>query len=109
MTNTNDALREQIFTQITRTEFMVQQALPRDHSSEIDYANNLRADAIMKAVLADRKRLIERLETEAVGEDEVEDIDLSKGAKSRWGVRARNRVRVEIRQRIDTIKQDETS
>ena len=32
-----------------------------------------------------------------IGEDEIEDIDLSKSAKSRWGVRARNRVRVEQR------------
>lgn len=34
-----------------------------------------------------------------IGDDEVEDIDLSKGAKSRWGVRARNRVRAEQRER----------
>lgn len=32
-----------------------------------------------------------------IGEDEIEDIDLSKSAKSRWGVRARNRVRSEER------------
>jgi len=32
--------------------------------------------------------------------DEVEDIDLSKSAKSRWGVRARNRARIEIRKAL---------
>lgn len=40
-----------------------------------------------------------------IGEDEIEDIDLSKSAKSRWGVRARNRVRVE--QRVNLYGGDE--
>ena len=44
---------------------------------------------------------ITQIEEEAVGKDEVEDTDLSKSAKSRWGVRARNRVRAETRANLE--------
>ena len=53
-------------------------------------------DALNKALAE-----ITQIEEEAVGEDEVEDTDLSKSAKSRWGVRARNRVRAETRARLE--------
>lgn len=44
--------------------------------------------------LHDSKQAVDK---RVIGEDEIEDIDLSKNAKSRWGVRARNRVRAKER------------
>lgn len=69
--------------------------------------DNMFADGIKNKDLTDLLRYVmslihshtDTLLERVIGEDEIEDIDLSKSAKSRWGVRARNRVRAEQRQR----------
>lgn len=59
------------------------------------YPADMHVDLIKQVMQAERQAHVEYV----IGEDETEDTDLSKGAKSRWGVRARNRVRAEMRQR----------
>lgn len=106
MTKTNDALNKAF----SKTDRRLREVL-----KSYGYAPN--NDLVAQLIAAtepyrasDRKRLIERLETEAVGDDEPtfgpqnEAGDIS---PTDYEIMAANQCRGEIRQRIDIIKREE--
>lgn len=109
MTKTNDALREQIQTKLYG---ITVNAYNSSQDALVGVATEY-TDSIMQLILQDRKRLIERLETEAVGDDRpYEKYEPCPVCGSQYQYKcscdeADSVVRNEIRQRFDTIKQEE--
>lgn len=122
MTKTNDALRNSLSPILQKQWGAAWESAKQGKMLNRLIAEPIIEDAavnqIMQLILQDRKRLIERLETEAVGENSPPDVPkrVGKDANGKYlyetvGYSLKNTIvnktKAEIRQRFDTIKREE--
>lgn len=112
MTKTNDELEHKIARIISSFEHPFTKRTNGEKNEDADYIKrDERFKQIMALILADRKRIIDRFEAEAVGEDATceKNHQNYKGWCSYCSYeRDKSEARHDIRQRLDIIRKEET-